>query len=79
MAMLRASRAGFGSPEQRRKSISPHGQAPRSGPPMIRIAITAEAFEAMAATIPLDSVGYERERTARGAVSSGSKGAGSAS
>ena len=38
MAMLRASRAGFGSPEQRRKSISPRGQAPRAGPPMIRIA-----------------------------------------
>jgi hypothetical protein len=33
---------------------------------VIRIAITAEAFEAIAATMPLDSVGYERERAATG-------------
>jgi hypothetical protein len=33
---------------------------------MIRIAIIAEAFEAIAATLPLGSVGYERERTATG-------------
>jgi hypothetical protein len=33
---------------------------------VIRIAITAEAFEAIAATLPLDSVGYEPERTASG-------------
>jgi hypothetical protein len=33
---------------------------------MIRIAITADAFEAIAATMPLGSVGYENERTASG-------------
>ena len=33
---------------------------------MIRIAITAEAFEAIAGTLPLGSVGYERESTATG-------------
>jgi hypothetical protein len=30
---------------------------------MIRIAITAEAFEAIAATMPLGSVGYKNEVT----------------
>ena len=33
---------------------------------MIRIAITAEAFEAIAATLPSGKVLYERERTAQG-------------
>ena len=33
---------------------------------MIRIAITPVAFEAIAATMPLWSVGYEHERTASG-------------
>jgi hypothetical protein len=33
---------------------------------MVRIAISAEAFEAIAATMPLGSVGYENERTAKG-------------
>ena len=33
---------------------------------MIRIAITAEAFEAIAATLPLGSVGVEREHDANG-------------
>ena len=33
---------------------------------MIRIAITAEAFEAIAATLPLGSVGYEATRDAQG-------------
>jgi hypothetical protein len=33
---------------------------------MIRIAITAEAFEAIAATLPSGNVLYERERTAQG-------------
>ena len=34
---------------------------------MIRLAITAQAFEAIAATpLPLGSVGYENERTASG-------------
>jgi hypothetical protein len=33
---------------------------------MIRIAITAEAFDAIVATLPLGSVGYEAERTAKG-------------
>jgi hypothetical protein len=32
---------------------------------MIRIAITAEAFEAIAATMPLCSVGYAREALRR--------------
>ena len=33
---------------------------------MIRIAITAEAFEAIAATLPLGSVGYENATNERG-------------
>ena len=33
---------------------------------MIRIAITAEAFEAIAAMLPSGNVLYERERTAQG-------------
>ena len=32
---------------------------------MIRIAITAEAFDAIAATLPLGSIGYEAERDAQ--------------
>jgi hypothetical protein len=32
---------------------------------MIRIAITAEAFEAITATLPLGSIGYEAEATAK--------------
>jgi hypothetical protein len=38
---------------------------------MIRIAISAEAFEALAATMPLNSVRYERERTVTAGYSSG--------
>ena len=41
---------------------------------MIRIAITAEAFEAIAATLPSGNVLYERERTPQGGISSGSSG-----
>jgi hypothetical protein len=33
---------------------------------MIRIAITAEAFEAIVATLPLGSVGYEPQLDAQG-------------
>ena len=33
---------------------------------MIRIAITAEAFNAIAATLPAGSVGFERQPTAKG-------------
>jgi hypothetical protein len=33
---------------------------------MIRIAITAEAFEAIKATLPLGSMGYEAESDAKG-------------
>jgi hypothetical protein len=33
---------------------------------MIRISITPAAFEAIAATMPLGSVGYEREPDAKG-------------
>ena len=33
---------------------------------MIRIAISAEAFEAIARTLPLGSVGYENEANERG-------------
>jgi hypothetical protein len=33
---------------------------------VIRIAITAEAFEAIAATMPLGSVGYENATNERG-------------
>ena len=33
---------------------------------MIRIAITVEAFEAIARTLPLGSVGYEAEANERG-------------
>jgi hypothetical protein len=33
---------------------------------MIRIAITLEAFEAIARTLPLGSVGYEAEANERG-------------
>ena len=33
---------------------------------MIRIAITAEAFEAIARTLPLGSVGYENQINERG-------------
>ncbi|HZZ24204.1 MAG TPA: hypothetical protein VFE60_17185 [Roseiarcus sp.] len=33
---------------------------------MIRLAISAEAFEAIAATMPLGNVNYERERAACG-------------
>jgi hypothetical protein len=36
--------------------------------PMIRIAITQAAFDAIAATMPLGSVGYEAERTDKGEV-----------
>jgi hypothetical protein len=32
---------------------------------MIRIAITSAAFDAIAATLPLGSVGYEPEQTAQ--------------
>ncbi len=42
------------------------------GPPeaiVIRIAITAEAYEAIGATMPLGSVGYEVERGETGKVS----------
>jgi hypothetical protein len=34
--------------------------------PVIRIAITAEAFDAVAAMLPSGNVLYERDRTARG-------------
>jgi hypothetical protein len=34
---------------------------------MIRIAISVEAFEAIARTLPLGSVGYETETNGRGA------------
>jgi hypothetical protein len=47
----------------------PEGQRPifcvRIGP-MIRIAITADAFDAVAAMLPSGNVLYERERTAQG-------------
>jgi hypothetical protein len=33
---------------------------------VIRIAISAEAFEAICATLPLGSVGYERQLNAKG-------------
>ena len=33
---------------------------------MIRIAITAEDFDAIAATLPLGSLAYEAERNAKG-------------
>ena len=33
---------------------------------MVRIAITTEAFEAIARTLPLGSVGYEAEANERG-------------
>jgi len=33
---------------------------------MIRIAISAEAFEAIARTLPLGSIGFEAEANARG-------------
>ena len=33
---------------------------------MIRIAITVEAFDAIASTLPLGSVGYENEANERG-------------
>ena len=33
---------------------------------MVRISFTAEAFEVIVDTLPLGSVGYERERTATG-------------
>ena len=33
---------------------------------MIRIAITSDAFERIAATLPLGSVGFERELDAKG-------------
>jgi len=33
---------------------------------MVRIAISVEAFEAIARTLPLGSVGYEAEATGRG-------------
>jgi hypothetical protein len=46
---------------------------------MIRIAITAPAFEAIKAALPLDSVAYEPQRTAEGDFSSGSSVAGSTS
>jgi hypothetical protein len=35
---------------------------------MIRIAITAAADEAIAATLPLGSVGYETKRTEKGEI-----------
>jgi len=35
---------------------------------MIRIAVTAAAFEAVAATLPLGSVGYEREPGEKGEI-----------
>jgi hypothetical protein len=33
---------------------------------MLRLSITAAAFDAISRTLPLGSVGYERERTATG-------------
>jgi hypothetical protein len=38
---------------------------------MIRIAITAEAFEAIAATMPLESVGYENKVNEKASARSG--------
>jgi hypothetical protein len=35
---------------------------------MIRIAVSAEAFDAIKATLPLGSVGYEPKRTEKGEV-----------
>jgi hypothetical protein len=35
---------------------------------VIRIAITQAAYEAIAATLPLGSVGYEAQRTEKGEV-----------
>jgi hypothetical protein len=35
---------------------------------MIRIAITATAYDAIAATMPVGNVGYETERSERGDV-----------
>jgi hypothetical protein len=43
---------------------------------MIRISITSAAFDAIAATLPLGSVGYERQRTQRATISSGLSAAG---
>jgi hypothetical protein len=42
---------------------------------MIRIAITAAAHEAIAATLPFGSVGYEAKRSADGQISCGWKSA----
>jgi hypothetical protein len=36
---------------------------------MIRIAVTAEAFDAIAAVLPSGNVLYERQRTAQGGLS----------
>jgi hypothetical protein len=38
----------------------------RGGPDMIRIAITQAAFDAIAKTLPLGSVGYENKVNERG-------------
>jgi hypothetical protein len=51
-------------PDSRRTTIRTCRSARRQR--MIRIAITAAAYEAIAATLPLGSVGFERELDANG-------------
>jgi hypothetical protein len=51
-------------PDFRRTTIRTCRSARRQR--MIRIAITAEAFEAITRTLPLGSVGYEAEANERG-------------
>ena len=57
-----------GSTTQRRSCSPTHGRSlsVRCPVAMIKIAITAEAFEAIARTLALGSVGYEAEANERG-------------
>jgi hypothetical protein len=44
------------------------GRPPIYSPVMVRISITSAAFDAISATLPLGSVGFEREPNANGEV-----------
>jgi hypothetical protein len=58
-------RASFLSGEADAKVVPLSGQA-EAGTGMIRIAISDEAFEAIARTLPLGSMGFEAEANERG-------------
>jgi hypothetical protein len=76
-AALARKRPGLSGPWPRRAEIRPRrlpalplvapcGTADLRSRTMVRIAITAEVFEAICATLALGSVGYEHQHSASG-------------